>query len=303
MTFDTSVTSIKPFILLPALAVLFAVLVTGCTMHSMTGTSAQTGQDIEYEHDGMTRTYHLYKPDGLPAGAPLLFILHGISETADWSWGLDMNSLADEHGFAVCYPQGSTTGLGVTHWNARLTLSTVDDTGFLVELAGFLQDAHRFDRDRTYISGFSNGGFMAYTLASETYGVFSGAAIVSGLMSGITWDNRVSAEPLPILHIHGTADTVVPDDGSMIAIGGWGGAPAVPGIIDFWADLNATTTEESSDISTSATAWYYRQGIYGNEVWYYSIDGYGHAWPGDPRNTVDNSGFSANQLIVDFFDL
>lgn len=50
-----------------------------------------------------------------------------------------MQELADEHGFATVYQQGLKENTGRTHWNAGLTLSDIDDVGFLNELAQQLQ--------------------------------------------------------------------------------------------------------------------------------------------------------------------
>jgi hypothetical protein len=52
-----------------------------------------------------------------------------------------MNPLADDNGFAVCYPQGVDRD-GIPHWNARPKISETDDIGFLSELASDLQKKH-----------------------------------------------------------------------------------------------------------------------------------------------------------------
>src|SRR5215218_9376561 len=49
-----------------------------------------------------------YVPKTLPAGAPLVLVLHGCTEGANdaaaWGW----NELADQSGFAVGYPEQTT---------------------------------------------------------------------------------------------------------------------------------------------------------------------------------------------------
>ena len=70
------------------------------------GQPAQT-IDATFEHGGLTRDYQLYKPANLPANAPLLFVLHSYSGSASLIRNYSaMNALANENGFAVCYPQG-----------------------------------------------------------------------------------------------------------------------------------------------------------------------------------------------------
>ena len=45
-----------------------------------------------------------------------------------------MIDLAEEHGFALDYPEGIKDNTLKLHWNAGLTLSDLDDVGFLSEL-------------------------------------------------------------------------------------------------------------------------------------------------------------------------
>jgi len=98
---------------------------------------------------------------------------------------------------------------------------------------------------------------MSYTLACEASDVFSAIASVAGTMSGYTWDNRNISEPMPILQIHGLDDRVVPIDGSISEEGGWGGAPHVDTIIEYWANLNNCTTSETEFIPPYTNATYY----------------------------------------------
>ena len=199
-----------------------------------------------FNYDGLTRQYLLYLPDDLPDNAPLVFVLHGYgSKSFQMMREVDMNSIADENGFVICYPQGYLDSKGTAHWNARLDISSIDDIGFLTELAKDLQSEYGLNEDKTFICGFSNGGFMSYTLACEEPDVFTAIACVSGTMSGYTWDNRDISEPIPILHIHGVDDDVVPIDGSMSEEGGWGGAPHVDTIINYWVNLNNCTSSET----------------------------------------------------------
>ena len=85
---------------------------------------------------------------------------------------------------------------------------------------------------------------MSYTLVAERPDVFKAAASMIGTMSGETWKNRSSIKPVPVMQISGLADRVVPVDGSMSEFGGWGGAPHQDQIIEFWKQLNQTTTEK-----------------------------------------------------------
>ena len=275
------------------------VILTGCIDNFQIST---------FDHDGVTRQYILYLPDNLPENAPLVFVLHGHGMNAvNMMNYVDMNTIADENGFAVCYPKGSLDYEGNTHWNARLNISTIDDIGFLTELAKYLQSEHDLSDEKTFSCGFSNGGFMSYTLACEVPDVFTAVASVAGTMSGYTWDNRNISEPISILHIHGVDDYLVPIDGSIKEEGGWGGAPHVDIIIDYWINLNNCTTTETEFLPPNTNAYYYLDGINGNQVWYYKIDNYGHEWPGGrslkkPGYNPD-VGIDASEVIWEFFEV
>jgi polyhydroxybutyrate depolymerase len=56
---------------------------------------------------GLTRTYSTYVPRDLAKGAPLVLVMHGAGENGARiriETGYAFERLADEHGFAVVYP-------------------------------------------------------------------------------------------------------------------------------------------------------------------------------------------------------
>jgi len=251
-----------------------------------------------FVYDGLEREYFLHKPDNLPTNAPLVFLLHGYGGGIVGLRDSDMNALADEHGFAVCYPQGALDDSEIHHWNARLEISDVDDIGFLTALAQELQNMHALSPERTFICGISNGGFMSYTMACEAPEVFAAAGSIIGSMSGYSWENRAATtSAVPILQISGVADDIVPIDGSMSTEGGWGGAPHMDQIIEYWADFNECTAIDTLTISSHTTAYHHTGGINGNEVWYYKIEEFGHEWP-DNSNIA---GFNTSEKLWEFF--
>ena len=251
-----------------------------------------------FNHNGLERDYLFYKPDELKQNAPLVFVLHGYTSNAETiQWYSGMNNMAEANGFAVCYPQGTPDYGGTTHWNARLSISQTNDIGFLSELAEFLQQEHNLDPGKTFVCGMSNGGYMSYTLACESPKIFKAIASVTGTMSGYSWENCDPSEPVPVLQISGVDDKIVPIDGSMSAVGGWGGAPHMDKVIDQWSNLNSCTTIDSVFLSGKTNAYYHRGCTENHEVWYYKIDDWGHEWP----DSYDNTGTDASEVIWLFF--
>ncbi|MBN2176515.1 MAG: prolyl oligopeptidase family serine peptidase [Demequinaceae bacterium] len=283
-----------------ALSLVAIAVVSGCTATPVSPTpSPDTEGFLTFEHDGIVREYLYYEPPDLPDGAPVVFLLHGYtSDAAEIRASFEFDRVADEHGFAVVYPQGSLDTWGDTHWNAYVQESTTDDIGFLTALARDLQDRHGLDPNRTFVSGFSNGGFMTYVLATEAPAVFRAGASIAGSMSGTSWANRDDGSVFPLLQVSGLADTVVPVDGSLGPGRGWGGAPAMPEIIDYWSTRAECTSVLTDKIGENTTRERH-VGCAGNyEIWYLEIEGLDHSVP-----AVDNTaGFDVAELIWEFFD-
>ena len=73
------------------------------TIPHLSGTPTTGSIDV----GGLTRTYQIYVPRGLPKDAPLVLVLHGSGENGarirvETGYGFDR--LADTHHFAVAYP-------------------------------------------------------------------------------------------------------------------------------------------------------------------------------------------------------
>jgi len=255
------------------------------------------GDCIEFDYNGTERQYLVHIPDNLPPNAPLVFALHGYTGYAKHvDAALDLNRVADANGFAICYPQGSLDDSNTPHWNARLALSNTDDIGFLSALAITLQSEYNLNPNRTFTTGISNGGFMSYTLVAEAPQVFKAAASVIGTMSGYTWENRSVISPAPVLQISGTGDNVVPFDGTMSTDNGWGGAPHIHTVMDFWSDLNGCTQTDTIEVSGVTTAYVHSDTVNANAVWYYEVEGMGHQVPANGIH-----GFETGELIWEFF--
>jgi polyhydroxybutyrate depolymerase len=94
-----------------------------------------------FYHDNLNRTYVLYKPVNLPENAPLVFVLHSYGRYAkDHMQSLQLDSLAEINKFVVCYPQGTLDiNTEKPYWTGGLATNSIDDVGYLTELAKHLQ--------------------------------------------------------------------------------------------------------------------------------------------------------------------
>ncbi|GAA1805342.1 alpha/beta hydrolase family esterase [Actinomadura chokoriensis] len=161
---------------------------------------------------GWDRPYLLHVPPGTGAGRPLPLIvaLHGGLNDPEYvreQSGLD--EVADRQGYAVAYPEGF---LGT--WNAGACCSFarwagIDDMAFLDALIGTLVRQGVADPRRVFMTGFSNGGGMAYRYACQRAERLAGIAVVSGALAiGCT-----PSGPVSVLAFHGTLDPSVPYTG------------------------------------------------------------------------------------------
>ena len=263
--------------------------------------------DFFFDHDGVNRLYTLYKPDNLKEKAPLVFVLHGYTSNSTNIMNYSkMNDIADQNGFMVCYPQGTTNiYTGQTHWNANLKeMSSVTDSEFLTDLAKKLQAEFNLSEKNTFACGMSNGGFMSYTLGCERSDTFKAIASITGTMSGYDWNN-CNPNKVPVLQISGTNDMVVPMDGSMSLAGGWGGAPKIQDIMNYWGDINECTQTQTQNLPDSNKTDNSYVSIEkkvdcfnNNQVWFYTVYGGAHTWPG----AWGNMDINASEEIWDFFN-
>ncbi|WP_055405714.1 PHB depolymerase family esterase [Mycobacterium sp. UM_11] len=248
------------------------LLIAGCSAAPPSGFVQGTSLH-HINAGGHDRSYRLYEPAGAPASAALVVVLHGYSGSArqverDYGW----DELADSAKFVVAYPDGLERAWNVDGEGCcgRPGREGVDDVAFIRAAVADIAKNVGTDPARVYVTGMSNGGIMSYTLACAT-DVF--AAI--GPVAGTQLTGCPSPRPASIMHIHGTADRLVPYAGGQgfSVING----PSVPSVNTFWRNVDqcgspATTTDGPI---TTLTA-----GCSGNRgVTLITIDQGGHEWP------------------------
>ncbi len=263
----------------------------------------------QYSYGGFEREYYLYVPESIQSEAPLVFVFHGYTGSAagimDYS---GFNAIADENGFAVCYPQGLTDNYGNTFFNVGYSFhwnETVDDVGFAISLASFLQSHYDLSHINTFSTGMSNGGDLSYLLACDASTTFRAVGPVAGIMMEWIYDSCDPENPMPILEIHGTNDNISWWDGDLEDEDGWGPYIGVDIAIQFWSEENnctVTVLDTLADINTSDGSYVvsenYQSLSNNNEVWLYKVIDGGHDWPG----VWGNMDINASELVWNFFN-
>ena len=243
--------------------------------------------------DGRNRTFRLYRPAklSLSAPVPLVVMLHGaLGSGRQAETGYGWNTAADRHGFVVAYPDGLHRSWAVSADCCGPPANDgVDDVAFIGATVAAVSAKLPVDPDRIYTTGISNGGMLAYRLACETT-TFAAIGVVAGKLLG----QCPSPAPISVIHIHGTADDVVPYDGrpGKLDNGGFGpfsikidGGP-VPNQIDRWREIARCAAPEVRAAGPATTSAARCPG--GRDVELITIAGAGHQWPGGaPQSAVE----------------
>jgi polyhydroxybutyrate depolymerase len=263
----------------------------------------------------LTRSYFVHVPPSYDPKkpAPVVLVLHGAAMNgAMMEWFCGLSKKADDAGFIAVYPNGTGLGGTLLTWNAGefpggLNTIRPDDVAFIGKVLDDVASVVRVDDKRIYAAGMSNGGMMAYRLAVEMPGRFAAIASVAGVMC---LDKPDLKQPIPILHIHGTKDNLVPFAGTRE-----GGGPfrfqAVEESLKPWCKLNGCAEmPEVTELDTKHDKLKVLRKDYctGKEkapVMLYVVEGGGHTWPGIDHHArflgENTHNIDANDLIWDFF--
>lgn len=246
--------------------------------------------DQAIEAGGTSRTFHLYRPQGLPDGAPLVVMLHGgFGNGAQAEHSYNWDGEADNGHFLVAYPDGLLRAWNAGSCCGEPQRTDTDDVGFITAMVGVIEQQMPIDRARIYVTGMSNGAMMALRLGCQT-DTFAAIAPVAGtLLSDCS-----GARPTSVLQIHGTADDRVPYNGGPgKAFTANGTArvdgPSVESVNATWRSIDACGGPNSTtagDVTNQIAGC-----PDGRTVELISVAGAGHQWPGgEPSPLVEKLG-------------
>jgi polyhydroxybutyrate depolymerase len=270
------------------------------------------------DHD---RKFIFISPTVPKAGGnlPLVFFFHGAGGTAaqafrTYGWA----EKADKEHFFAVFPEGlpvrpDSTGsflLNPHIWRDQrsgMQTSGVNDVHFFEVLLNRIEDTLPVDTHRIYVTGFSNGAGMTFTLGSHFSDRIAAIAPISS-QSFVHIDSL--ARPLPVYYLTGTADPLIPYHGGTVTLP-WGNARTLPPVqesVNAWAKLDGCPPQPQvvSDAS-GVRVLRYGPGRDQSEILFTTIEGNGHHWPGTveplPHFVSDPSldPFHATDQIWDFF--
>jgi polyhydroxybutyrate depolymerase len=261
--------------------------------------------------EGRLRKYLLYVPKSHDANTPtpLVICIHGFAQWPAHQQSLSgWNTLADEHGFIVVYPQG--TGFPL-RWNV-LPLednpaATAKEVQFFSDLIDRLSQDFNIDPSRIYANGMSNGGGMSHLLACELSDRIAAIGGVAGAYL-YPWESCHPPRPVPVIAFHGTKDPIVPYDGgpTVSRKHKFEFAPVEEWAAN-WARHNGCVDEpETIPAIGSVRGIRYTSCDGDAEVVFYTVAGGGHTWPGGSKLPKWLTGHTtqdvnATELMWEFF--
>lgn len=242
-------------------------------------------QKYQFDYCDTVRTYSMYIPENVKAGAPLVVYTHGYGSKTRWR--SDLNAAADRHGFAVCYPDGMPDSRGKDGWKVGYPPQEsmkIDEADFFRHLLDEVCAKFNLSRENVFMAGMSNGGDLCYQLAYTDPKLFRGYASVAGLTFECTYLNNKLTDPVPFLEIHGNADKTSMWQGDHENKGGWGAYIPVPLAVSSIAynnrctKLTTDTLVSKRDTERLITRYSYTGAPSGMDVVVYEIDGGAHSW-------------------------
>lgn len=164
------------------------VLLAVLTLSGGAVRAGTTGEVIEFgPNPGRLRLFY-YRPDALPAPAPLVVALHGCQQTAlDYARQAGWMQQADRWGFALLLPEQRTANnrQGCFNWfRPELTGRDQGEAGSIRHMIARMQADLAIDPRRIYVAGLSAGGAMTAVLLAVYPELFAGGAIIAGIPYG-----------------------------------------------------------------------------------------------------------------------
>jgi len=270
------------------------------------------------DHD---RKFIFVTPSNPKAGEnlPIVFFFHGAGGTAQqamrtYGWAEKAEA---EHFFAV-FPEGLPVrpdGIGSFLLNPHIWRDLrpgmqtrgVNDVHFFEELLAKIEDVMPVDAKRVYVTGFSNGAGMSFTLGAKFSDRIAAIAPVSS-QSFAPVD--ALARPVPVYYLAGTADPLVPYHGGESKLP-WGQVRTMPPVqesVDEWVKFDDCPAEpQVVSNENGVRVLRYGPGKDDAEVLFTTVEGNGHHWPGTVEplpKAISGPGldpFHATDRIWDFF--
>jgi polyhydroxybutyrate depolymerase len=237
--------------------------------------------------DGLKREFITYIPAGIGKTdkSPVIISLHGRLGTASGQMRFaDFRPIADREKVIIVCPQGIDRS-----WNdgrgTPANAKGINDVKFIDQLITYIITTCNADAGRIYVTGMSNGGFMASRLACELNNRIAAIAVVAASMDEDM--GYQPSKPIPAMYIQGTKDPLVPFAGGEMKKGAGGSIYGHEEVLKKWAvtgncDSKPLITNFPIKVNdgTSVIKEEYINPTNNLKVVGFTIVDGGHTWPG-----------------------
>jgi polyhydroxybutyrate depolymerase len=237
--------------------------------------------------DGLKREFITYIPAGInnKDKPPVIISLHGRLGTADHQMKFaDFKPVAEREKVIIVCPQGIDRS-----WNdgrgTPANAKGVNDVKFIDQLITYIINNYNADAGRIYVTGMSNGGFMASRLACELNNRIAAIAVVAASMDQDM--GYQPSKPIPVMFIQGTKDPLVPFAGGEMNKGAAGTIYGHEEVLKKWAATDncdnkplVTNLPVKVNDGTSVVKQEYTNPTNNLKVTGFTIVDGGHTWPG-----------------------
>ncbi len=236
----------------------------------------QKNEDITV--DGMKRSFITYLPSARANyRMPLVISLHGGYSSPKEQFRIaDFRPVAEREKFIVVCPKSKNI------WHDGRDTKGIDDVKFIDSLITYIINTYQADPKRVYITGISNGGFLASRLACELSQRIAAIAVVAGTMN--IGEGYIPVKAMPVIYMQGTKDPIFSNKGGKK----FGRRIySQDSVLKVWAELAKCNTRpvitslpDSANDGTNIIKKEYINSVTGIKVIGYSIVNGGHTWPG-----------------------
>ncbi|MBN1121561.1 MAG: hypothetical protein JXJ17_10815 [Anaerolineae bacterium] len=288
-------------IVCPLAMIAAIMLLAACSPSPDEIPGAYADQYRDYEADikvtGTTYHYYVYMPEEISAALPVVLVMHGYNSSADDLHQFGFEELGEEEGFIVVYPE-NPSGWWKSHSGDPWAM---DDLAFLNALLDQLEQDLPIDTSRIYMTGHSNGSMITGYSACELSDRIAAFGAIAGPITVKASQECSADRPIPIVHMHGTADPTVLFD-ERITLPGTQGLTAQEAM-DFWVAHNGCDSTptvdppiDELDDGTSVIRAVYTGCDGGIELPFYTMEGTGHTWPGVADDDWGDLGIASKEI-------
>jgi polyhydroxybutyrate depolymerase len=261
--------------------------------------------------DRLSRSYIVHVPPRLDSHRKVaaVLMLHGAggnAEEAEYYTGFDDES--DEEGFVVAYPNATLPFSNLAHgrysnpalWHERTGAGKLaqrhrDDIEFISTVIDELERHYSADPNRIYITGFSNGASMTFSLGLNLSNRLAAIAPVSGQLLNA---RGALDYPLPLLFIIGDEDPIHFIEGDDLAFTDPEEDTPVMKTLISWKQMLGCGSRKVEQVSPGVTRMVFHDCSRGGEVVTYTVAGLGHVWPGGPSMNSRFLGHPSCKLLA-----